>query len=213
MKMQAVHASILKERLEQYGVDTLMNEEVINILTGIPIEQVKKGIEHYGLNELIRFTNALNLKKSQRKKLELLYQFTKRLSFSAYKEKHTLNSSNAAGNFFVGEMQFLSNEVFMVALLNSQNKLINLETAFNGTINEAPVYPREIVKMALNNNANAVILAHNHPAGSLQPSSADIEVTKRLTEALKTISVKVIDHIIVADKAFTSFAEKGLLLV
>jgi len=209
--MQAVHASILKERLEQYGVDTLVDEEVISILTGISIEQVKKGIEQYGLNELIRFTNALNLKKSQRKKLELLYQFTKRLSFSTYKEKYTLNSSSTAGNFFVGELQFHSNEVFMVALLNSQNKLISLETASIGTINEAPVYPREIVKVVLNKNANSVILAHNHPGGSLKPSDADIEVTNRITQALKPISVNVIDHIIVADGGFTSFAEKGLL--
>lgn len=209
--MQAVYSSILKERMEQYGVGTLMDEEVISILTGIPIEQVRKNIEQYGFNELIRFIDAMNLTKPQRKKLELLYQFTKRLSSSTYREKLPLNSSSIAGEFFVGEMQFLSNEAFIIALLNAQNRLISLETVSNGTINEAAVYPREIVKLVLSKNANSVILAHNHPSASLYPSNQDIEVTRKIIQALKTISVSVIDHIIVAENRFTSFAEKGLL--
>ena len=69
----------------------------------------------------------------------------------------------------------------------------------------------EIVKAIISNNANSVILAHVHPGGSLQPSGADIEVTKKIIAALKTINVSVIDHIIVAENSFTSFAEKGLL--
>lgn len=208
-----VYVSILKERLEQYGVDTLMDEEIISILTGIPIEQVRKNIEQYGLNELIRFIDAMELTKAQQKKLDLLYQFTKRLSTSSYREKRTLNNSSTAGEFFVGEMQFLCSEAFMLALLNAQNKLISLETVSTGTINEAAVYPREIVKLVLSKNANSVILAHNHPSASLQPSSQDIETTKRIASALQTVSVKVIDHIIVAENRFTSFAEKGLLPV
>jgi DNA repair protein RadC len=211
--MQTAYASILKERIEQYGVDTLTNEEVISVLAGIPIEQVRQDLEKYGLCEFIRFMQAMNLTKAQQNKLELMYQFSIRLNSSAYREKRTLKSPSAAGEFFVSEMQYLSTEAFMLALLNSQNKLICLETVSTGTINEAAVYPREIVKIVLSKNAKSVILAHNHPSASLQPSSQDIEVTKKVSQALKTIAVSVVDHIIVAENRFTSFAEQGLLLV
>lgn len=80
-----------------------------------------------------------------------------------------------------------------------------------GTVNEAPIYPREIVKTALDYNANSVILAHNHPGGSNEASKADIEATQKVIQALNTISVRVIDHIIVADNKYLSLAEKGLL--
>ena len=99
----------------------------------------------------------------------------------------------------------------MLALLNNQSKLISLETVSRGTINEASVYPREIVKTVLSMNAKSVIMAHNHPSASLDPSTQDIEVTKKISQALKTISVSVVDHIIVAENRYTSFAEQGLL--
>jgi DNA repair protein RadC len=210
---KSVYAEILKERVELYGIDTLMNEEVLSFFTGIPIGHAKKNIDQFGLTELIRFTDSMDLTKPQRKRLELLYLFSKRVSSSKYRDKRILSCSSAAGEFFVSEMQFLSYEVFMIAYLNTQNRLISLETVSVGTINEAQVYPREIVKLALSRNANSVILAHNHPSASLQPSSHDIETTRKITAALKTVSVSVIDHIIVAENQFTSFAEKGLLSV
>lgn len=132
---ESVQAGILKERVELYGVDTLMDEEVIGILTGIPINHLKKSIRQYGLCELIRFISTIELSKAQRRKLELLYQFSKRLGSSKYRDKRILNSSSAAGEFFVSQMQFLSHEVFMIALLNTQNKRISLETVSEGTIN------------------------------------------------------------------------------
>jgi DNA repair protein RadC len=209
--MQTTYASILKERIEQYGVDTLTNEEVISILAGIPVEQVRQDLEKYGLCEFIRFIQVMNLTKAQQNRIELMYQFSKRLASSGYREKRKMNSSSTAGEFFVSEMQYLTTEAFMLALLNNQSKLISLETVSRGTINEASVYPREIVKTVLSKNAKSVILAHNHPSASLDPSTQDIEVTKKITQALKTISVSVVDHIIVAENRYTSFAEQGLL--
>ena len=102
-------------------------------------------------------------------------------------------------------------EAFYMCCLNSQNQLNYAALVHEGTINEAPVYPRIIVETALRYQANSVILAHNHPGGSLRPSSADIEVTRKISEALKTISVKVVDHIIVSGNDYYSFAENGLL--
>ena len=135
----------------------------------------------------------------------------KRINLSVFKEKTILNSSSKAGEYFIKVLQFPANEVFAIALLDAQNRLIKTEIVSSGTINEAPVYPRELVKMVLYHNANSVILAHVHPGGSRQPSNADIDVTKKIIAVLKTINVSVIDHIIVAENSFTSFAERGLI--
>jgi DNA repair protein RadC len=80
-----------------------------------------------------------------------------------------------------------------------------------GTINEAPVYPRIIVETALRHKANSIILAHNHPGGSLKASGADIDVTRKICQAMKPISIHVADHIIVAGDRYVSFAEQGLM--
>ena len=80
-----------------------------------------------------------------------------------------------------------------------------------GTINEAPVYPRRIVETALHHKANTIIVAHNHPGGSLRPSRGDIDVTGKIRIATESIGIRVVDHIIVAGDQFFSFAENGLL--
>lgn len=101
-------------------------------------------------------------------------------------------------------------EVFSVLFLDSQHQLIEYREMFFGTIDQASVYPREVAKQCLLNNAAAVIFAHNHPSGDTTPSQADIKITKRLTQALELLDVRVLDHIIVGLKP-TSFAEKGLI--
>jgi len=209
--LNSIYKTILKERIQQYGVSTLADEEAVSILTGIPISEIKPNLDSFGLAELIKFTKGMNLTKVQKKKIELLYHIAKRISISEFKEKPVLNSSSKAGEYFVKELQFLENEVFSVALLDSQNRIIKTETVSHGTINEAPVYPREVIKLILYNNANSVIVAHNHPGGSLQPSNADVELTKKLVSALKTINVALVDHIIVAEDKYYSLAEKGLI--
>lgn len=105
-------------------------------------------------------------------------------------------------------------EHFSLVLLDQRHKVIGFQNIFRGTIDGASVYPREIVKTVLAHNASAVILAHNHPSGNAEPSSADISITKRLQEALALIDVRVLDHIIVggcSQTLTTSFAERGLL--
>ncbi len=82
---------------------------------------------------------------------------------------------------------------------------------FRGTINSAAVYPRELVKQALEDNAAAVILAHNHPSGVAEPSQADIQITKRIKQAMELIDVRVLDHFVIGDGTAVSFAQRGLL--
>ena len=105
----------------------------------------------------------------------------------------------------------LQHEVFGVIYLTSQNHVIAYEEPFQGTLNQAAVYPRELVKAALDHNAASVILAHNHPSGCAEPSRADIDITKRIADALALVDVKVLDHVVIGDPDMTSLVERGLL--
>lgn len=102
-------------------------------------------------------------------------------------------------------------EVFVVVLVDAQNRVIASEELFRGTLTQTSVYPREIVKLALQQNAAGVILAHNHPSGVAEPSQADQMLTASLRQALSLVDVKVLDHFIVAGAGAISFSEKGLL--
>lgn len=105
----------------------------------------------------------------------------------------------------------LAYEVFTVLFLDAQNRLIQADEMFRGTLTSTSVYPREVVKTALRYNSAAVIFAHNHPSGVAEPSRADELLTKTLKQALALVDVKVQDHFIVAGNEILSFAERGLL--
>lgn len=102
-------------------------------------------------------------------------------------------------------------ELFVVLFLDAQNRLIAAEALFRGTLTQTAVYPREIVKRALELGACAVILAHNHPSGVAEPSTADINLTEQLKKSLALVDVRVLDHIVVAGSGAVSFAERGLV--
>ena len=102
-------------------------------------------------------------------------------------------------------------EIFAVLFLTNRHRVIDFQEMFRGTIDGASVHPREVVKEVLRHNAAAVILAHNHPSGASEPSRADEAITRRLTEALALVDVRVLDHLIVGGSEITSFAERGLL--
>lgn len=106
----------------------------------------------------------------------------------------------------------LDHEIFMVLLLDAQNRLIDDVELFRGTLTQTSVYPREVVKLALTANAAAVVFAHNHPSGVAEPSTADEALTRSIKGALALVDVRVLDHFIVAGTATPlSFAERGLL--
>jgi len=102
-------------------------------------------------------------------------------------------------------------EVFAVLFLDSQHRLLRLEEMFHGTLSQTSVYPREVARRALELNAAAVILAHNHPSGVAEPSRADEMLTTALVATLKLLDVRVLDHLVIAQGAVVSFAERGLL--
>ncbi|MCX7746529.1 MAG: DNA repair protein RadC [Clostridia bacterium] len=143
--------------------------------------------------------------------LSLIPQVARMYFKDRWGEKPVLNSSEKAGRYAVSLFTGRLYETFFIICLDAQNKVHYASPVHEGTINEAPVYPRLIVECAIRHQANSVILAHNHPGGSLKPSKADIEATNRIKAALEAISIKVVDHIIVAGDQYMSFAEKGLI--
>ena len=141
----------------------------------------------------------------------MIFEISRKIGTSKGKEKLLLDSTIKAGEYFKNLLSTKPIEEFTIALLNSQNRLIKTVTACKGTINEAPIYPREVVKTAILHNSSSVILAHNHPGESHTLSQSDIQATKKIKEALATVSIQVIDHIVVTGSSFISFAERGLI--
>ena len=107
--------------------------------------------------------------------------------------------------------QDLEHEMFAVIYLSQRHRMIKIDELFRGTIDGASVYPREVVKGVLQHNAAAVMFVHNHPSGEPEPSQADKRITARLIDALKTIDVRVLDHLVVAKGGVVSFAEQDLI--
>ena len=122
-----------------------------------------------------------------------------------------LSSPQAVRDFLRIKLGTLDHEVFAVIHLDAQHRVIEYVEMFRGTIDQASVYPREVVKEALRLNAAAVVFSHNHPSGSPEPSQADRVLTQRLKEALALVDVRTLDHIVVGGAVTTSFAECGLL--
>lgn len=122
-----------------------------------------------------------------------------------------LDGTAKAGEYILSLFAGRTYEVFYIICLDSQLGVIFPALLNEGTINQAPVYPRVIVETALRHKAHSVILAHNHPGGSTKPSQQDIEVTKRVKNALESIEISVLDHIIAAGSRYVSLAEKGLI--
>ncbi|MCK6394652.1 DNA repair protein RadC [Zoogloea sp.] len=124
----------------------------------------------------------------------------------------TFDSPKVVRDFLVLELAEEAREVFYVIFLDSQNRAISCEPLFVGTLNQTSVYPREVIRRCIELNASAVILAHNHPSGVAEPSTADRTLTSSLKSALALIDVTVLDHFIVGGAARPmSFAERGLM--
>lgn len=105
----------------------------------------------------------------------------------------------------------LEREVFMVLYLDSQNRLLECEALFAGTVGHVSVHPREVLKSALRHNATAVVIAHNHPSGRAEPSKRDRQLTDKLKAALALINIAILDHLVVGSHDIESFAERGWL--
>lgn len=122
-----------------------------------------------------------------------------------------LNSPDLVKNYLVMQLALEEQEIFSLAFLDAQMRLIAYEPMFVGSLTECRVYPREVIKAVLHHNAAAVIMSHNHPSGVALPSQADKNLTSLFNNCFQLIDVQLLDHIIVAGNNTFSFAEKGLL--
>lgn len=142
---------------------------------------------------------------------EEVLSLARRLLAERVRRGATMSSPEAVKDHLRLELGLLEHEVFCVLILDCQHRIIALKQMFRGTVTQTSVYPREVVKEALSVNAAAVILAHNHPSGWVEPSRADEFLTQTLKAALALVDVRVLDHLVVAGAQVCSFAERGLI--
>ena len=166
------------------------------------------GLLHAGTADLSRIKG---LGPAKRAELVAVLELARRALAQQLREREVFDSPDAVGHFLQLHLAAKGHEVFAVLFLDSQHRLIALEELFRGTLTQTSVYPREVVLRALHLQAAAVVLAHNHPSGSVQPSRADEALTQTLKSALALVDVRVLDHVIVASGQWLSMAAKGLV--
>ena len=180
-----------------------MAQEVLQTFGGIA------GLLHAGADDLKRVKGLGG--SAKRAELMAVLELARRALAEQLKERAAFDSATAVKDYLQLHLAARPHEVFAVLFLDAQHKLIALEELFRGTLTQTSVYPREVALRALHHHAAAVILAHNHPSGGVQPSRADEAITQNLKSALALIDVRVLDHVIVAPGQALSMAEKGLI--
>jgi len=205
------------------GAAALSNTELLALLlrTGnrgsSALELARQLLESHGaltgllVNSPQKMVRAPGLGPARAASLLAVMELARRVQKERLERKALLGRPQAVKDYLCVLLQGRHQEVFVVLFLDSQNRLILADELFHGTLNQTAVYPREVVRRALELNAAAVILAHNHPSGIAEPSQADRVLTDALRAALRHLDMPVLDHIIVAGGCTYSFAEHGLL--
>ena len=191
-----------------------MAEDLLRINKPKGADGVASGFD--GIAGLLHATAAdlkavKGLGPAKRAEIMAVLELARRAVAQRLKERTVLADPQAVKQYLQLQLGQRMHEIFAVCFLDAQNKLIALEELFRGTLTQTSVYPREVALHALRHSASAVVLAHNHPSGSAQPSSADVNLTQTLCSALALLDVRVLDHIIVAPGEAFSMAEKGML--
>ncbi|MBV1876442.1 MAG: DNA repair protein RadC [Pseudomonadales bacterium] len=212
-----------REKLVALGPSALSDAELLAIflrtgVKGMPVMELARKllIDFGGLSGLLRadyqqLTGTVGVGLAKYVQLKAALELTERYLQSGLQRGAVISDPNATRQYLKTRMKGYEREVFACMYLDNQHRLIRYEELFFGTIDGATVHPREVVKRALENNAAAVIFAHNHPSGIAEPSQADRRITERLKAALAMIDVRVLDHFIVGDESVLSFAERGIL--
>lgn len=148
---------------------------------------------------------------AKRAELLAVMELARRALAQRLAQREVMNESSLARDYLQMQIGHLPHECFAVLFLDAQHRMIECETLFRGTIDQTSVYPREVALRALHHHAASVVLAHNHPSGTLTPSEADIALTRHLSQALGLLDIRVLDHIIVGRGQALSMAEQGLM--
>ena len=210
----APSAETLIARVERAGPAALDDHELLG-LVGIHVDAATLAATG-GLRELLDdpddLLRVVLLAPEHRARVHALHEVHARwMEARLRRDGGTLTSPNLTRRYLEARMRGRRNEVFVAVFLDSRHRPIAYEELFNGTVDGTSVHPRVVVRRALIHNAAALVVAHGHPSGVAEPSSADRAITKRLAEALALVDVRLIDHFVVGDGESVSFAERGLL--
>ena len=211
-----------REKLLERGPQALSDVELLALLlrTGMAGKNVLAlaeellasggiaGLLHASRQQLARHKGLGPAKQAE---LLAVAELARRAIGQQLREREAFHSPGAVRQYLQLHLAHKTHEVFAVLFLDSQNRLQALEELFRGTLTQTSVYPREVVLRALHHQSAAVVLAHNHPSGSVQPSRADEALTHNLKASLALVDVRVLDHIIVGHGQTLSMAEQGLL--
>ena len=215
-----------REKLLALGPGSLADAELIALLLrtgmkGVSVLQLAQqmldhfgglqGLLHAGPNELKGIKGIKGLGPAKRAEIAAVIELARRALTRELNQQPVFDAPDKVKTYLQLQLGALGHEVFAVLFLDAQTRLIKLEEMFRGTLTQAAVYPREVVKRALDLQASAVIFAHNHPSGAAEPSRADELLTQTLKSALTLVDIRVLDHLVVGHHDVISFAERGLL--
>ena len=212
-----------REKLLARGAAALADAELIALLLrtglkGISVLQLAQQLlDHFGGISGLLHAQAGDLKRikglgpAKRAEIAAVIEIARRALVRELAEQPVFDAPSKVKSYVQLQIGGRDFEVFAVLFLDAQSRLLKLEEMFRGTLTQTSVYPREVVKRALDLQAAAVILAHNHPSGAAEPSRADEYLTQTLKSALQLIDVRVLDHLVVGHNEVISFAERGLI--
>ena len=213
-----------REKLSLRGAQNLTDAELLAILlrTGskgksviqISHELIKKNgnLAVLASNSFSQMTKISGIGNDKAATLLAAFELSRRIqSQSKWYSDKKISSPGEVADIFIPLLKDELKERFIVVCLNSANKIIKYEVISVGNLNSSIVHPREVFKVAIENNSASIILIHNHPSGNPDPSNEDIAITKKIVETGTIMSIPVFDHIIIAGKNFTSFVEKRLI--
>ncbi|MDP3040688.1 MAG: DNA repair protein RadC [Deltaproteobacteria bacterium] len=217
------HRKRLRERFRKNGTEGMHDYEVLELLLTYAIP--RKDVKPIAKNLLKRFGSLSGVLDAGQKELEevanigpissTLIRLVKETCgiylAEKMRNKDVLSSPQAVLDFARVKLAGLPHEAFMVIFLNAKNKVLDYKVLQEGTVDRAVIYPRRMVEEALAHHAAGIILVHNHPSGDSEPSPEDKQLTRSLTEAARTIDLRVLDHIIVGKEGYCSFLESRLM--
>ncbi|GLK87124.1 RadC family protein [Pseudomonas turukhanskensis] len=212
-----------RERLLKLGAGSLTDAQLLAIFlrTGVSgmsaVDLARRLLDEFGgLRGLLEadqlsFSAHLGLGPAKYAQLQAVLEMARRHLAEGLERDSVLESPAAVREYLTAQLRHEKHEVFGCLFLDAKHRVLAFEALFEGTVDSANVYPRQVVKRALAHNASALILCHNHPSGVVEPSQADRLLTLRLKEALALVDVRVLDHFIIGEGAPLSMAECGLI--
>ncbi len=212
-----------REKLLANGARSLSDAELLAIFlrTGVAgrsaLDLARDLVSEYGgLRALFqadraRFCRTRGLGDAKFAQLQAALELARRHLGEALTRGDALHNPEDTHRYLRARLREYPYEVFACLFLDTRHRVIVCEELFRGTVDGASVHPREVVRRALQHNAAALILAHNHPSGVAEPSQADRRITRRLSEALALVDIRVLDHVVVGDQESVSFAQRGWL--